>query len=298
MSRRQDEIEEIRELMGDYTRFLDREAKKINTDAFPVLNFALDKDKKSYSLVRQRGDFAVCEKIEIPEYYEGKPVTRIGDGSFLFNKVKEITIPKTVTHIEINEERNAFSLCRSLGRINVHPENAHYSSLDGVLFNQNQTILIKCPESYPCSVYEVPCGVTSIEPIAFSDCQNLTEVIIPESVTEIGMGAFIRSNIRRMVIPTSVKVIDYYTFYYCSHLADVTISDGVQRIENYSFNNCAALTHISIPASVEKIGGRVFLGSDNLADVYAKGISKKPAGWSKDWNLIDSGHRIKAHWGQ
>lgn len=298
MSKRQAEIEEIRGFMNDYQRFLDRKAKNISTDAFPVLAFTLNKDKKSYSVTMQRGDFAETEKIEVPGFYEGKPVTRIGDGSFLFSNAKEITIPETVTRIEIDNEHNAFSQCESLSAINVHPQNGHYSSINGVLFNKNQTVLIKCPENYDCSVYEIPCGVTGIWREAFSDCKKLTEVTIPESVTEIGAGAFIRCAIRRVVIPKYVKTIDYFTFYYCSNLAGVTISDGVQRIENYSFANCSSLAQITIPASVEKIGGRAFVGSCNLVAAYGKGISKKPAGWSKDWNLTDSGQRIKAYWNQ
>ncbi len=296
MSKRESEIKELQCLISDYKRVLDRQSKNINTDAFPVLAFALNKDKKSYSVTRQRGDFAVTEKIEVPEFYEGKPVTRVSDGAFLFSNAREITFPKTVAHIEIDEEQDAFSLCNNLAVINVHPENAHYSSINGVLFNKDQTVLIRCPANYDCSVYEIPQGVTSIWRIAFSDCKKLTEVTIPESVTEIGIAAFIRCNISRVVIPGHVKAIDYFTFYYCSNLTEVTISDGVQRIENFSFNNCRSLTQITIPASVEKIGGKVFLSSENLTAAYGNGISKKPAGWSKDWNLIDHGHRVKAYW--
>jgi hypothetical protein len=296
MSKRQAEIKELRDFMDDYKRVLDRKDKNINTDAFPVLAFTLNKDKRSYSVSRQRGDFAVTEKIEIPEYYEGKPVTCIGGGSFLFSNVKEITIPKTVSHIEIDEDNDAFLLCGNLSIINVHPENAHYSSLNGILFNKIQTVLIKCPVNYDCSLYEIPNSVTDIWLRSFSDCKKLTEVTIPESVIKIGTGAFIRCNIRRVVIPKYVKIISYFTFYYCSNLADVTISDGVQSIENYSFAHCGCLTQITIPASVEKIGGKVFIASKNLAAAYGKGISKKPAGWSKDWNLIDCGRRVKAYW--
>jgi hypothetical protein len=55
---------------------------------------------------------------------------------------------------------------------------------------------------------------------------------------------------------------------------------------------------ITIPASVEKIGGRVFSGSGNLAAVYGKGISKKPAGWPKSWNQVGYKRRAKAYWNQ
>ncbi len=84
---------------------------------------------------------------------------------------------------------HAFDGCTGLIATAVDKLNASYSSLDGVLFNKNQTTLIKCPERKAVS-YTIPDSVTSIGEAAFSGCTGLTSVIIGDSLTSIGDSAF------------------------------------------------------------------------------------------------------------
>ena len=55
-----------------------------------------------------------------------------------------------------------FHYCTSLTVITVDAGNLHYSSLDGVLFDKNQTMLIRCPAGKSRKL-SVPSNVTSIE---------------------------------------------------------------------------------------------------------------------------------------
>jgi hypothetical protein len=71
----------------------------------------------------------------------------------------------------------------------VAPSNPSYSSVDGVLFNKNQTTLIECPGGKSGS-YTIPSGVTSIGAAALDHCTSLTSVTIPSSVTSIVDWAF------------------------------------------------------------------------------------------------------------
>ena len=87
----------------------------------------------------------------------------------------------------------AFSGCDRLTNIDVSENNKSYTSVDGVLFNKNKTILIRYPvDKY--TNYTIPDGVTSIGVGAFSGCDSLTSITIPDSVTSIGKRAFFACN--------------------------------------------------------------------------------------------------------
>lgn len=66
-------------------------------------------------------------------------------------------------------------------------------------------------------------GVTSIADKAFDTCANLSQVIIPDSVTKIGASAFngCRNKLKTVTIPSSVREIGKEAFYGCNQLATV-----------------------------------------------------------------------------
>ena len=78
--------------------------------------------------------------------------------------------------------------------------------------------------------------VTAISHGAFSWCQSLTSVTIPNSVTEIGDYAFdYCENLKNIIIPSSVENIGSYAFGKCTHLTDITIPDSVIKIGKAAF---------------------------------------------------------------
>lgn len=87
--------------------------------------------------------------------------------------------------------------------------------------------------------------VTSIGEWAFSDCDELKGITIPDSVTEIGNNAFLR----------------------CKSLESITIPNSVTEIGNGAFCECISLKIVDIPNSVTEIGYGAFAGCDNLAEV-------------------------------
>jgi hypothetical protein len=115
----------------------------------------------------------------------GTNVTTIGEDAFAGCGLTSVAIPDSVTSIG----DTALSWCSNLTAITLGAFNPVYSSVSGVLFNQNQTTLIQYPGGKAGS-YAVPDSVTSIGGAAFGDCHRLTSVIIPKSVTSIGDEAF------------------------------------------------------------------------------------------------------------
>ena len=89
--------------------------------------------------------------------------------------------------------------------------NLVYSSLNGVLFDKTQKALIQFPEARS-GIYVIPNSVTNIGAGAFSDCENLTGVIIGNSVISIGDRAFRACSLTNVTIPGSVTNIGVEAF--------------------------------------------------------------------------------------
>lgn len=108
-----------------------------------------------------------------------------------------------------------------------------------------------------------------------------TELTIPSvyqelPVVAIGSGAFEScEDLTSVVIPNSVILIDSSAFHNCKNLTSIVIPDGVERIGNYAFRGCEAITEITIPASVSFIGWGTFWNCDRLTALYIA----KPDGW-------------------
>lgn len=178
-------------------------------------------------------------------------VTSIGVSAFdLCSSLTSITIPESVTTLSAN----TFGVCSSLTSINVMANNPMYCSLDGVLFNQDKTILIKYPTGRN-GTYTIPDSVISIGDEAFGSCTGLTSITIPNNVTSIGATAFIWcTSLASITIPDSVTNIGESAFYECSSLTTAAIGNGVTCISDYAFYYCYDLTTVTIPNSVTSVG--------------------------------------------
>ena len=166
-----------------------------------------------------------------------------------------VIIPDSVTSIG----DDAFEGCISLKSIEISDNNKNYSSVDGVLFNKDKSVLVIYPAGKTDSVYSIPNSVTSIGNSAFSECTNLSNVTIPDSVTIIGVSAFYDcKNLINVTLPNSITSIDYSVFSDCTSITNITIPDSVTSIGDSAFEGCTSLTSITIPNSVTSIGNDAF----------------------------------------
>ena len=97
---------------------------------------------------------------------------------------------------------------------------------------------------------------------------RITKVVIPKSVTTLGIGAFFNcSSLRSVNIPNSVTSIGAFAFYGGSSLTSINIPNNVISIGDYVFYGCSSLTKIEIPNSVTSIGEGAFQGCRALTSI-------------------------------
>ena len=196
------------------------------------------------------------ERIKFVVVSEG--VTYIGNGSFAGADVESMQlpeslesfssyiggldhlstfkIPKGVKKIGSEDEGYGVGLCinANLENIEVDDDNEYFSSVDGVLYNKDKSVLISCPHKKTTVV--IPDGVKTIGAYAFYDCVSISSIELPASVTSIEM----------------------YAFASCTELVDINIPYGVHTIGNYAFERSTKITSIIIPSSVTSIGIAAF----------------------------------------
>ncbi len=105
-------------------------------------------------------------------------------------------------------------------------------------------------------------SVTSIGEGAFSNCDGLTSVDIPDGVTSIGE----------------------YAFQGCTGLTSVKIGSGVTWIGEYAFQDCTGLTSVDIPDGVTSIGIGAFSDCDTIEEfVFPAGVDQYPQDGHSDY---------------
>ena len=201
-------------------------------------------------------------------------------GSSAFNECSSLTsveIGNSVTSIG----NYAFGGCSSLTSIAVAEGNPAYDSrnhCNAIIETQTNTLIAGCSET------TIPNSVTSIGLGAFIRCSSLTSVVIPNSVTSIGLRAFSYcSSLTSVVIPNSVTSIGYETFEGCSSLTSVEFPNSVTSIGADAFRYCSSLTSVEIPNSVTSIGADAFSYCSSLTSVVI-GNSVTSIGASAFWD--------------
>ncbi len=143
-------------------------------------------------------------------------------------------------------------------------------------------------------------SVTSIGERAFADCSSLTSVYITDIAkwceiefanydsNPLGYAHNLYLNgelVTDLVIPNSVTSIGNGAFFGCNNLTSITIPDGVTSIGDSSFYNCSSLTSVYCKPTIPPLGQKAFDVISNAAKIYVPTASveayKSAENWSK-----------------
>lgn len=199
--------------------------------------------------------FEGCSNLATVTFPES--LTFVGDGAFYNTALKSLIIPDTLASIgqrafyctsletvKIGNTPASFSDSMqgwaNLKSVSIDAENPNYTAKDNVIFNKDQTILIKYCAGSEAESYAVPASVTAISDSAFQYSSNLVNVSLPEGLENIGNYAFYESaSLSKIVIPESVKVIGTYAFYNCETLESIEIKGTPTEIGSSAFSYTA-----------------------------------------------------------
>lgn len=242
-----------------------------------------------------------------PNYVVPETVTDI-DFAFYGNTFLEtLTISKNVEIVNRDTYNNKFdnlgmgtdacdTQCKA---VYVDSENPYFCDVDGVLYNKDMTMLIWCPPYHDLGEsYYIPGTVRVIAAGAFAASHYLY-ILIPDGVEVLGYGAFMKSAIKKAILPQNTKAVYSACFYYCEQLEQVIIEGGetaeygiqifdgcsklktagtigsgcdiefcwTEGIPAYVFNCCNSLVEITIPCTVTTIGAWAFSNCHSLREI-------------------------------
>ncbi|MBR4003051.1 MAG: leucine-rich repeat protein [Clostridia bacterium] len=201
--------------------------------------------------------------------------TRIGFKAFSgCTKLKNITLRSTIKRIS----DKAFESCSTL--TNVYYDGTIEDWCNVTIGNISAETSFFTTPMYYADHFFIKNG---------EDWEEVTELVIPDSITEIGLLQFYGFEyLTSVIIPSSVTRINNCAFYNCLRVTNLTIGENVTYIGNRAFYDCDKLTSIYIPKSVVDISASAnnyspFFGCSSSLKIYC-GVNSKLDGWGKYWN--------------
>jgi hypothetical protein len=167
-------------------------------------------------------------------------------------RLKSICVPPTVVHFG----RACFAGCSALPK-NPFCDHVMFDSIPSSSFQESGL-----------QNFEVMGAICRLADFSFAECQFLQSVSFGQSgsVRVFGIGAFCRSNLKKMVFPDSLERLEFMCFQGCSELAEIVFGrdSHLKRIDKLCFQGCWQIRQVFLPSGLEFVGPLCFAGCSSL----------------------------------
>ena len=256
-------------------------AVTLNANGVPVSCYITGIENNVYNLTKLSIPSQMVVSYQVGENTRTKTVPVVGITANAFSGIKSLTnltIPSSV----VNVVKSAFSGCTNIAVLD-----APASALPAISKNSLRSVTIN--------------SGTAIPDNALKDAKHVASIVIPESITTIGVDAFYNSGITTINIPAAVKTIGVGAFAYCASLSSIVVDENndyymstnnntivrrsdkmliagckstnisdvkITGIANYAFAGCTGLKELFLSDTVKSIGEQAFIGCTSLKEIY------------------------------
>lgn len=207
------------------------------------------------SNIESIGDYAFYGFTNLSSFVFSSDVSSIGKCAFYSCRFNEIFVPNSVTSIA----DSAFAYCIKLEDITLPDslfsfgENVFYGCsklpVEGDIRYADKFLVRVLDKSQDS--YQIKDGTKRICNNAFEECNNVVNIILPNSIERI----------------------DSRAFFYCAKLDSVVLSNNLKFIGKEAFGRCNKLKEIRIPSSVEQVGAGAFSPCSSLTKVIISDLT-------------------------
>ena len=211
--------------------------------------------------VTEIGSYAFADCIDLENVTIPSGLTTLGEGAFKgCDSLTALTITDNMEQINLD----AFSGC-TINEIGVH-----ISDLAKYCTANNTHLLPGTKRLYfggeELTELAIPEGVTEVGSYAFMCCPSLRSVTFPNSLKVVGEGAFKESGIEQVTLSKAITAIEKETFAHCRSLREIDLCEGLTSIGESAFRGCDIRT-VVIPNSVTTLLAGAFAECKNLSTV-------------------------------
>lgn len=204
----------------------------------------------------------------------GQGLTTIRSGAFASCSLTRVDLPAGIVCIG----QNAFLDCPVKAYTVAEGGDGPIYAAGGVLFSREYQLdstscsaLIAYPSADTRTGYAIPEGIRCVGYGAFWDAENLERVVFPADLTCIESGAFTGTGLTEVTIPDTVTELGGYIFQ-VSKLVRATLGAGVAELPGGLFSGCSYLEEVTIPKEVTRVGvgESIFQSCSSLQAVHVE----------------------------